>query len=229
MPIPQVTDRIKEAPAVVLRALFAGIGQLLLAADKLRTRPQEPADQPASSPPDGAQPQRVATAKTPAARPAEQPAATAAPPPSPPAPAAPARKAAPPPPTAKKRTPQTGKTATRAGTAARKPAPVPAKPTTSASAAEKPATTQTRPSTARAGKPSTPLKPAAATAAKKASDTPPIPQYDDLSVASLRARLRVLDPVTVRALLAYEKGHAGRDAVITMFERRLSKLGTDAG
>src|SRR6266571_5453022 len=105
MPIPQVTDRIKEAPAVVLRALFAGIGQLLLAADKLRTRPQEPADQPASSPPDGAQPQRVATAKTPAARPAEQPAATAAPPPSPPAPPPPPRETRPPPPHTKQPTP----------------------------------------------------------------------------------------------------------------------------
>src|SRR6266513_3940320 len=31
MPIPHVTDRIKEAPAVALRAVFAGIGQLLMA------------------------------------------------------------------------------------------------------------------------------------------------------------------------------------------------------
>ena len=33
MPIPQVNDRIKEAPVVMLRAVFAGIGQLLLTAD----------------------------------------------------------------------------------------------------------------------------------------------------------------------------------------------------
>src|SRR5215510_4896855 len=38
MPIPQVNDRIKEAPAVMLRAVFAGVGQLLLAADKVRSR-----------------------------------------------------------------------------------------------------------------------------------------------------------------------------------------------
>ena len=38
MPIPQVNDRIKEAPVVVLRAVFAGIGQLLLTADKVRSR-----------------------------------------------------------------------------------------------------------------------------------------------------------------------------------------------
>ena len=38
MPIPQVTDRLKEAPAMVLRTVFAGIGQLLMAADKLRAQ-----------------------------------------------------------------------------------------------------------------------------------------------------------------------------------------------
>ena len=38
MPIPQVNDRIKEAPVVVLRAVFAGIGQILLTADKVRAR-----------------------------------------------------------------------------------------------------------------------------------------------------------------------------------------------
>src|ERR1051326_1685936 len=41
MPIPQVNDRIKEAPVVVLRAVFAGIGQILLTADKGRARAAE--------------------------------------------------------------------------------------------------------------------------------------------------------------------------------------------
>ena len=41
MPIPQVNDRIKEAPVVVLRAVFAGIGQILLTADRVRTRAAE--------------------------------------------------------------------------------------------------------------------------------------------------------------------------------------------
>src|SRR5690348_5677387 len=41
MPIPQVNDRIKEAPVVVLRAVFAGIGQILLTADKVRARAAE--------------------------------------------------------------------------------------------------------------------------------------------------------------------------------------------
>ena len=43
MPIPQVNDRIKEAPVVVLRAVFAGIGQILLTADKVRARATEQA------------------------------------------------------------------------------------------------------------------------------------------------------------------------------------------
>jgi hypothetical protein len=53
----------------------------------------------------------------------------------------------------------------------------------------------------------------------------PVPNYDGLSAASLRARLRVLDAGQVQTLLAYEKAHESRPAVITMFERRLIKLG----
>jgi len=43
-------------------------------------------------------------------------------------------------------------------------------------------------------------------------------------VASLRARLRVLDVAQVQTLLDYEKAHQGRTDVVTMFERRISKL-----
>jgi hypothetical protein len=39
MRVPQVSERIKEAPAQVLRGVFAGIGQLLLITDKLRNKP----------------------------------------------------------------------------------------------------------------------------------------------------------------------------------------------
>jgi hypothetical protein len=54
MPIPQVTDRLKEAPAIVLRTVFAGIGQLLMAADKLRAQLEEQFAPPAPpSPPAG--------------------------------------------------------------------------------------------------------------------------------------------------------------------------------
>jgi hypothetical protein len=52
----------------------------------------------------------------------------------------------------------------------------------------------------------------------------PVAGYDELSLASLRARLRFLDPAGIRILLEHEKAHQGRAAVITMFERRLTKL-----
>ena len=38
MRVPQVSERIKEAPAQALRGVFAGIGQVLLIADRLRNK-----------------------------------------------------------------------------------------------------------------------------------------------------------------------------------------------
>ncbi|HEY7147777.1 MAG TPA: hypothetical protein VH637_26320 [Streptosporangiaceae bacterium] len=55
-----------------------------------------------------------------------------------------------------------------------------------------------------------------------------MPGYDGLSVASLRARLRNLDAGQVRQLLAYERAHADRPDVVTMFERRIAKLGVQS-
>ena len=46
MPLPQVSDRIKELPGQALRAVFAGVGQLLLAADKVRAQLAAPPDEP---------------------------------------------------------------------------------------------------------------------------------------------------------------------------------------
>jgi hypothetical protein len=56
-----------------------------------------------------------------------------------------------------------------------------------------------------------------------------VPTYDDLSLASLRARLRNLDSGQVGMLLDYEQAHAARPAVLVMFERRISKLETGQG
>ena len=44
------------------------------------------------------------------------------------------------------------------------------------------------------------------------------------SVASLRARMRSLDPAQLRILIGYENAHAGRAAVLAMFERRIAKI-----
>jgi hypothetical protein len=52
----------------------------------------------------------------------------------------------------------------------------------------------------------------------------PLPNYDELTIASLRARLRNLTAEQLTVLIEYEKAHANREDVITMFERRITKL-----
>ena len=52
----------------------------------------------------------------------------------------------------------------------------------------------------------------------------PLPNYDELSIASLRARLRNLDVGQVKEMAEYERAHAARADVIAMFERRIAKL-----
>jgi hypothetical protein len=232
MPIPQVTDRIKEAPAVVLRAVFAGIGQLLMAVDKIRAQTQEhpaspaPAGQdgtgPAQSPPQPANGTGNVTQlrerPAPAAPPAAARAGTAGVRPTVAQPTAQKRAAAQPATAAKSNV--TPKPAARTKPAATKPA------------ATKPAA-RTKPAATKPGARPAATKPAATqpAAPQPTSTTPaaaPIPGYDDLSVPSLRARLRGLDAAGVQALLEYEKAHARRDDVITMFERRLSKIEDEA-
>jgi hypothetical protein len=51
-----------------------------------------------------------------------------------------------------------------------------------------------------------------------------VPNYDELTVASLRARLRNLDAAQLRVMADYERANADREAVVTMFERRIAKL-----
>lgn len=55
----------------------------------------------------------------------------------------------------------------------------------------------------------------------------PLANYDELSVNSLRARLRTLTVAQVAQLAEYEKAHAARAEVVTMFERRIAKLEAD--
>jgi hypothetical protein len=55
---------------------------------------------------------------------------------------------------------------------------------------------------------------------------PPLPlaNYDSLSLASIRARLRSLDIGQLKVLLDYEAVNAERPDVLGMFERRIEKL-----
>src|ERR1700722_6967128 len=100
MRVPQLSERIKEAPAQALRGVFAGIGQLLLITDKLRNKAPASQQVPQARAPEASETVSPAAsvpaeAAAPAASaPASAPAATAAPAPAPAtaasAPAAPA-------------------------------------------------------------------------------------------------------------------------------------------
>jgi hypothetical protein len=231
MPSPQLTDRIKEAPAMVLRAIFAGVGQVLLAVDKIRNdvlehgakeagaQPSQPARPPA--PPGPAAGQDAATADRGNVRPLrDEPASAAAG--TKPA-AAPAGPASPAP--AAKRTASAKPAAAKA--AAAKPAGKPAagKPASAAPAKAKPAAAKPAAAKPAAAKPAAA---APASAPATAAAAAPLANYDELTIASLRARLRGLDAATVRSLLEYERSHADREAVVSMYERRLEKIASEA-
>lgn len=54
----------------------------------------------------------------------------------------------------------------------------------------------------------------------------PLPDYDHLTLGSLRGRLRALDVVQLVSLRDYEKSHANRLPVVTMLDNRIAKLAT---
>jgi hypothetical protein len=223
MPLPQVNERIKEIPAQALRAVFAGIGQVLLVADKIRNRAVEQISGTAVTAP---------PREPPATAPAAEPVAATAKPAA--AAAEPAAEPAQPDSARWRSLDETGNVRlisesdqAAAAAASAPPAPdiaaeaetAPPAPDIAAEAeAAPPETTEaSAPSAAEATQP--PHTPEAA-----APGVLPLPNYDELTIASLRARLRVLSPVQVVTLLDYERAHEGRPAVITMFERRLAKL-----
>ena len=169
MRVPQV----KEAPAQALRAMFAGIGQLLSVSDKIRNKS---APAPATA---GAETVTPETAAPETAVPE-----TAVP-----------------------------ETAVPESVTAETVAPETAVPETAVpeTVVAETAVPEAEPEAAPA--------PAAAPAGEL-----PLANYDDLSIASLRARLRNLSAEQLTQLIDYEKGHAARPDVITMFERRIAKL-----
>jgi hypothetical protein len=195
MRIPQqVAERVKEAPAQALRTVFSGIGQVLLVADRIKNR--------------AAEPERA------------QPAAAASPARSGPGQGVAGDE------TRSRSLDETGNVRLLSeedlppAKSAEAAEPLAAEP--ERAAAEAPAA-KAKPPAAEAKPPPAKAKPPAA---KPAPDQAalPVPNYDDLTLASLRARLRNLDQSQVRMLLDYEKAHAGRPDVLTMFERRIAKM-----
>lgn len=56
-----------------------------------------------------------------------------------------------------------------------------------------------------------------------------IPDFDHVTVGSLRGRLRRLQVDELRALRRYEQAHAGRRQILTMLENRIGKLDAQTG
>ena len=55
-----------------------------------------------------------------------------------------------------------------------------------------------------------------------------VPTYDELTLPSIRARLRKLTIAQVRDLRAYEVAHQGRPEFIKMYDNRITKLEAEA-
>ncbi|MGH3215973.1 MAG: hypothetical protein ACRDN1_06650 [Trebonia sp.] len=181
MRVPQVSERVKEAPAQALRAMFAGIGQLLAASDKLRGKSatdEAPAEAKATAPetvtPETVTPETV---------------------------------------TPETVTPETV-------------TPETVTPETVTPETVTPETVTPETVTPETGGGHVKIVPADAAPAAPAASTGalPVANYDDLTIASLRARLRNLSAEQLAQLVDYEKSHANRADVVQMFERRIAKL-----
>ena len=253
MRFPQVSDRVKEAPAQALRGVFAGIGQLLLFTDKLRNKtpasqqvPRARVPQPSETAPDAAPPLRDAA---PPLRDAAPPLRDAAPPlpdgasplpdaapaagyAAPPAPEPEPAPAANPPSRVARVTEardfdKTGNvrllSSEEAGAAGPGPVTDTAATASVADTADAGAATVSK---AGAAGPDATTAAGAGTGPDATTAAPPalLPNYDGLTIASLRARLRSLDVTQLRQLVEYEKAHAARSDVLAMFERRIAKL-----
>jgi hypothetical protein len=153
MTIPQVADQLKRAPTMALRAVFAGVGRILMAAD----RPQA-----AAAP---AAPQQGTSAVSDSRW---------------------------------RSLDQTGNVRLLSA--------------------------QDGDDDARPAAPTAPSSARPASAAGLAVIALPLPGYDELSLASIRARLRSLDAGQLRVLADYERTNAERPEVLGMLERRIEKL-----
>jgi len=238
---PQVTERVKEAPAQALRAVFSGIGQVLLVADRIKNRVTEPPRAEPGVPPrtsSGPGPGAPAKSETRwrsldetgnvrllSEEDAPAPVAEAAGEPVPAEDVATTEKVE----VAEDIAPaEVAEEAEVAEDIA--PAEV-AEEIEVAEVAEEIEEAEVAEAEVSAGETPPAAEEAPATAEKAPAPAPasdlaalPVPNYDELTVASLRARLRNLDSSQVRALLDHEKANAGRPAVLTMFERRIAKL-----
>ncbi len=202
MRVPQVSERIKEAPAQALRGVFAGIGQLLLITDKIRNKAPAYANPVRPRPP--APPEKETAADATAAPPEE----AAAPAPAQPVQAQPVH-------------------AEPVHAEPVRAEPVRAEPVQAQPVQAQPVQAQPR-DFDRTGNVRLIDSEAVVAKSRPRDSGLPLPNYDELSIASLRARLRNLDVAQLRQLIDYEQAHEARADVIAMFERRIAKLEADA-
>jgi hypothetical protein len=170
--------QMKERPASMLRAMFAGFGSLLSVMDKVRSKS---APSPQTTAPETTEAEPKTTGKAPEA--AAEPAAPAATEP----------------------------------------------PAESPTVTEPAAVTAQEPTAEPVVVVAEVVEPEAVVvetvvAEPETGSALPLVNYDESSVASLRARLRNLSVAQLTQLVEYEKSHADRADVIAMFERRIAKV-----
>ncbi len=214
MRVPQVNERVKEAPAHALRAMFASIGQLLLFTDRLRSKPaDETTTEETTVPAQAAAPK---TEKTEQAQDVSTPAA------------APAETSTPEASTPEATTPEATAPEASKPEASTPEAAAPEAVAPEAEAAEDSPVAEAEAVTKAADAALAEAKAEADSKAEatEAADTSalPLPNYDELTIPSLRARLRNLSIPQLNQLISYEQAHANRSEVIAMFERRIAKL-----
>jgi hypothetical protein len=236
MRVPQVSDRVKEAPAQALRAVFAGIGQLLSASDRLRGKSatdEAPAEAKAAAPetvtPETVTPETVTpeTVTPETVTPETVTPETVTPETVTPETVTPETV------TPETVTPETvtPETVTPETVTPETVTPETATPETVTPETVTPETTTPETVTPETVTPETggghvKVVPGDAALAAPAASTGalPVQNYDDLTIASLRARLRNLSADQLTQLVDYEKSHANREDVVQMFERRIAKL-----
>ena len=213
---------VTEMPVKVLRGFFAGIGQLLLAADRFRAeeaRREGITQDEQYGPPPGLEGEAAAVQMTTVdyVRSAEGPDETATP----------AR--------GRHRKPADSATGTRPGARRRRRGTSPRQFRSLDATGNVRLLTPDMPAESTSQGDRQGDRPAAKAHSAKAKRIRqkaelPVPGYDGLSLPSLRSRLRNLDAKQLRILLEHERSAANRSDVVTMFERRIAKLeaGPDA-
>ncbi|MFC4587358.1 hypothetical protein ACFO8L_14790 [Sphaerisporangium corydalis] len=245
----ELKEKAKDLPLSVLQSALTGVGQALMLSDRIRTgikRLLNDDDKDAPETRDAARPEAApAVAEEPEPRPARREPVIFAPRPAksgdslngatPKAETAVSAPAAAPAPSMRP-APAATPDAPAPTPAAAGPAPSPeaaatpdvteATPAAKAGAAKPTAAKPAAPKAASAAKPAAARKPRAPRAPAKAAAAPaePLPGYADLTMASLRARLRGRSADQIRELIAYEKATSARDDILQMYAKRLAKL-----